>query len=425
MKPRRILYSAAEREWIKSNSRRPRKDMHADFVQKFGREDVSIHNIKSLCTREGWVTRTPRPKIVLTPAELNWIKTHRKNPRAQTLKSLHAKFGRTDIDVKNLQSIYTRKGWLRRQNAHRGWISYSEEELAWIKSHASMPRNAIFELFVETFKRTDVRQDDIKSLCTRRKWRAASDGRFKKGTIPPNKGKKKVTLHPNTLRAQFKAGHQPANSKPLGYERICSKNGYILIKVAQTNPYTGAPTRIMPKHRYLWEQENGPIPAGCVLRCLDNNKLNTDPNNWICISLSLNARLNIAGYNEAPASLRPSILTTQMLKDKVGEHRPSPMQIIAAKEGFKRPSRRAKPADNLRDLIEETVFDFNPSHYAQKIDQAIAAAWHGGANLSDWAVPLPFLKNDETPTTIHIDWRRLRRRPDLRNRLKQLIEATL
>lgn len=50
-------------------------------------------------------------------------------------------------------------------------------------------------------------------------------GRFEKGHVPANKGK-----HPPTVgrmaETQFKKGHLPHNTKPIGYERI-NKNGYV------------------------------------------------------------------------------------------------------------------------------------------------------------------------------------------------------
>nr|WP_282576146.1 HNH endonuclease [Sinorhizobium meliloti] len=53
-----------------------------------------------------------------------------------------------------------------------------------------------------------------------------------------------------------------------------------MISIDQKNPHTGFERRYVLKHRYLWEQKNGPLPAGTRLRCLDGDRQNTDPSNW-------------------------------------------------------------------------------------------------------------------------------------------------
>lgn len=85
-------------------------------------------------------------------------------------------------------------------------------------------------------------------------------GRFEKGHVPANKGK-----HPPTVgrmaETQFMKGHLPHNTKPIGYERI-NKDGYVEVKVKMrpSSPYCN--DNFIPKHRLLWEAENGPVPKG-------------------------------------------------------------------------------------------------------------------------------------------------------------------
>jgi hypothetical protein len=72
----------------------------------------------------------------------------------------------------------------------------------------------------------------------------------------------------NSAATQFKKGGVPPNAKFLGYERV-SKDGYIEISINQKNPHTGYERRFVLKHKYLWETQNGPVPAGMCLKCLD------------------------------------------------------------------------------------------------------------------------------------------------------------
>ncbi|MEP3688140.1 MAG: HNH endonuclease signature motif containing protein [Sulfitobacter dubius] len=56
MKGRTIPYSPAELAWIKANSKRLRPEAHAEFCDRFDRQDVALSNFNSLCKRKGWMT---------------------------------------------------------------------------------------------------------------------------------------------------------------------------------------------------------------------------------------------------------------------------------------------------------------------------------------------------------------------------------
>jgi len=130
------------------------------------------------------------------------------------------------------------------------------------------------------------------------------DGRFQKGSIPWTAGTKGV-VKPNS--GNFRKGNTPLNRKPVGSERICSKEGFILVKVAETNPYTGFPTRYKHKHVHVWEQHHGPAPEGMVIAFTDGNKLNCSIENLMLVSRSELLILNMHGYKELPNELKPTI----------------------------------------------------------------------------------------------------------------------
>lgn len=97
-------------------------------------------------------------------------------------------------------------------------------------------------------------------------------GRFEKGHVPANKGK-----HPPTVgrmaETQFKKGHLPHNTKPIGYERI-NKDGYVEVKVKMRPSSPLCNDNFAPKHRLIWEAVNGPIPKGHKLIFADGDKTN-------------------------------------------------------------------------------------------------------------------------------------------------------
>lgn len=195
-------------------------------------------------------------------------------------------------------------------------ITYSGAELAWIEANAQRPRREAHTEFQTRFSRPDVSLSNFKALCKRKGWMTGRSGQFKAGQEAHNKGKK-MPFNPNSAKTQFKKGRLPHNYRGPGHERIDSKDGYVIMIVAEKNPWTGADTRPVHKHRYLWEKANGPIPEGHKLKCLDGDKTNCDPSNWEAVPAALNPRLNGRfgrGYDEAPAELKPAIMATAKLE---------------------------------------------------------------------------------------------------------------
>lgn len=204
-------------------------------------------------------------------------------------------------------------------------IRYSAAELRWIESNARRPRPESYAEFCVIFGREDVRFENYAALCKRNGWLTGNDGRFQKGGGSSNKGKTRP-FNANSAATQFKPGTVPPNRKPLGDERL-DRDGYIEIKVPLPNPYTGHSTRYMHKHRYLWEQVNGPLPKGMALKCLDGDRTNTAPSNWAAVPRSLLPRLNgVFGrnYDAAPAELKPAIMAIAKLKHAASERRRGP-----------------------------------------------------------------------------------------------------
>jgi len=105
---------------------------------------------------------------------------------------------------------------------------------------------------------------------------------FRKGSIPPNKGKKMpLEIYEKSKHTFFQKGHIPQNAVPDGAERIRNNKGFlqILIKVPGKR-------KLQPKNRYLWEQHNGKIPTGHNIQYRDGNPLNCDISNLYIISRS-------------------------------------------------------------------------------------------------------------------------------------------
>lgn len=194
-------------------------------------------------------------------------------------------------------------------------ISYSATELAWIEARSAMPRRELHAAFVAEFGRDDVSQANLTALCKRRGWLTGRTGRFTPGQKSWNKGTSYTA--PGSEKGWFRKGNVPHTHRGAGHEMIDPKDGYVWMIVNETNPHTGAPTRRVMKHRWLWVQANGPVPEGHVLKCLDGDKTNTDPSNWKPVPRALLPRLNGRfgrDYDTAPPDLKPLILATAELE---------------------------------------------------------------------------------------------------------------
>ena len=200
--------------------------------------------------------------------------------------------------------------------------SWSEEELAWIKKNAAMPRRELHAAFVKKFGRPEISYDTLRSLCKRKRWMTGRDGRYDPGHSPDNEGKK-MPFNAASARTQFKKGQAAHNRAAIGDERLRS-DGYLEVCVPEPNPYTGAAQRFVLKHKRLWEAEHGAVPEGFILKCLDGDKTNCAPSNWEAIPKGMVPRL--AGrwsvpYDSADEELKPVLMTSAKLEHAVREVR--------------------------------------------------------------------------------------------------------
>lgn len=109
-------------------------------------------------------------------------------------------------------------------------------------------------------------------------------GRFEKGNVPPNKGRKGYCA-PGSEKGHFKKGHTPMNKLPIGTV-LTKSDGYLWRKVGQ-----GA-REWRQEHLIVWEAAHGPVPKGSVIIFLDGNVKNVSINNLACVTKAENARLN-------------------------------------------------------------------------------------------------------------------------------------
>ena len=121
-------------------------------------------------------------------------------------------------------------------------------------------------------------------------------GRWEKGHPSHNKGRKWEEYLSEEAQARcrentFRKGSVPPNYKPgLGHTRT-GKKGEVLVKVREHRE-PGKPNTYEPRSRVVWEEHNGPIPPGHVVRHIDGDSANDDIANLRCVSQRANRYLN-------------------------------------------------------------------------------------------------------------------------------------
>jgi hypothetical protein len=121
--------------------------------------------------------------------------------------------------------------------------------------------------------------------------------RWTKGTEPPNKGKKMpASVYKKVQGTMFKTGHLPHNTNYDGHERI-TIDGYVEVRIRAG--------KYVLKHRLIWEQVNGPIPAGMLLVFKDKNPQHIAIDNLELITMADNMRRN--SIHRFPPELKQAI----------------------------------------------------------------------------------------------------------------------
>jgi hypothetical protein len=163
-------------------------------------------------------------------------------------------------------------------------------------------------------------RDQVACFLNNHHVRSGRDGRFPLGHTPWNMGTAAMGLmKPNS--GTFRKGNVPRNTREIGAQRIDSKDGYLHVKVAEPNPYTGCPTRFRPAHVLLWEAAHGPVPPSHAVIFRDGDRTRIEIDNLMMVTRAELARINQLGYRTQPDELKPTVLALARLANRAGELR--------------------------------------------------------------------------------------------------------
>lgn len=267
MKGKHVRYTAAELAFVEARRHLDRAELRAQFVAQFGRFEVTVAHLQGLCKRKRWARRT-----FFTAGEDAVLCAHFPH---ETTETTAARIGRS------ASAVHQRALRLKLRKAP-----------AYLASAAS----------------GRIQSGERRGVGTE----------FKPGQTPANKGVKypKGWAPGRMAETLFKPGVPSWRFQPIGSTRVVY--GYEYTKITDT-PKVAWTRNWRQTHRLRWEAAHGPVPAGHALKCVDGNRLNTDPDNWMAVPRSLLPVLNGGrtkkrlAYDAAPLELKPTVLAVAQL----------------------------------------------------------------------------------------------------------------
>lgn len=253
-----------------------------------------------------------------TAEQIEFLRGHQLTPLSALVEMFNSRFGMQKT-ARALHSFYGNHSIKRvRKGPGKGngkSKMYTPEQMQFIRDNYTGRSVVELSAIFNSKFGTDRTWQQIKTFVHNRGIVSGRTGQFEKGQVSWNKGVKGFM---GANATSFKKGNAPANRKPLYTERICSKDGFILIKVPERDPHTGFPTRYKHKHVWVWEQANGPVPEGHAVVFKDSNKLNCDLDNLMLLTRTELLSINLHGYREMPIELKPTILSIAKIEAKAG-----------------------------------------------------------------------------------------------------------
>ena len=169
---------------------------------------------------------------------------------------------------------------------------------AFIRQHyKGIGRQEMADMLNEKFG-TSFTKEQIHGYYSRNHLKSGLTGCFEKGHVPDNKGKKwDEFMSPegqaNSRKTQYKPGHIPHNGgAPVGTIRLRHDHK----DRPGSKPYywekTEEPNVWRLKHQLVWEEHNGPIPAGCIVRFANGDTLDYRIDNLFLVTKAQNAVMN-------------------------------------------------------------------------------------------------------------------------------------
>ena len=222
-------------------------------------------------------------RMKYTQEQLDFLEQgYKKMKVTELVKAFNEEFG-TSCGFKQIRSTLSNHGFRAgRRPGYRGggWNTvFSVEELAFLEVNAHLKMEDLVQLFNKRFE-ADRSYDSIQTKVR------------KMGLVKYPQRRRKV-------------------SDEFSYH----ENGYLMVKAKDGG------RNYRYKHVVVWEEANGPVPKGHVIRFLDGNQQNCSLENLELFTRAESSHLNMMRFNDAPDELRETIILTARLKAKMSRRR--------------------------------------------------------------------------------------------------------
>lgn len=186
---------------------------------------------------------------------------------------------------------------------------WTEEQIEFVeKNIEGTPYRKMWKMINERFN-LKLTFPQVEGFLQRNGFSNGRTGHFQKGMKPWNKDMKGLVI-PGSEKGWFKKGQAPLNYREMGEERVDSKDGYVLVKVADKGTYN---QRWRHKHVLEWEKHHGEVTDGHVVVLLDGNKLNASIDNLAMLSRAELLHMNNNNlFSDDPEVTKSGIALTKL-----------------------------------------------------------------------------------------------------------------
>jgi len=206
----------------------------------------------------------------------DFIRDHVKQYTERELAEItNEKFG-THFTDRSINSYKKNNGWKGDRKIFVKYSALFPKEITEfiLKRYKRTGYQAMAKLLKDQYGR-EYTSSQIRSYYRNHKLNCEIDGQFKKGNVPPLKGKKGFA-YPGGEKGWFLKGNRPHNSVEVGTE-IITEDGYHKIKISEPDMWEFV-------HKIVWRENFGEIPKGMMVSYKDCNKDNIIPENLMLIT---------------------------------------------------------------------------------------------------------------------------------------------
>jgi hypothetical protein len=235
---------------------------------------------------------------------------------AEVTRLFNERFGLSKTEGA-IKTVLVRNGFVNGLGTGNHNKKYTERHIKFLRDHVSGRSNAeLAEMFNKKFNMSvdDVSIQNVK--CKYGLYSGVNFGRFPKGHVPKNKGRKGYCA-PGSEKGWFGPGHPGYrfNIRSIGSERV-NVNGYVEVKVSdiKTQIAKERQKNWKAKHVVVWEKANGPVPKGHIVIFLDADKSHIVLKNLMMISREVHAIMAHLIWNTNDRELTNAIILLDKIK---------------------------------------------------------------------------------------------------------------